>query len=104
MRTSAPTVAITIRQGTAGNGGNIQTGDSNDLTVGDLQTVMLIFDEALVINANTGGTWRVMSISDSTSGGFSFPILWPKESLTPAASTSQTIDVSTSTGQAKQRI
>ena len=102
LRTFAPSVAYTISQGTIGNSGNIQTGDSNDLTVGDLQTVMLIFDEALVINANTGGTWRVMSISDSTSGGFSFPILWPKESLTPAASTTQTIDVSTSDGQAKQ--
>jgi len=66
LRTFAPTVAYTISQGTIGNGGNIQTGDSNDLTVGDLQTMVLVFDESLIINANTGGTWRVMLVS---SGG-----------------------------------
>jgi len=67
LRTFAPTVAYTLRQGTVGNGGNIQTGDGNDLTVGDLQTVFLIYDDNLVITV--GGTWRVVSISNATGGG-----------------------------------
>ena len=68
LRTFAPTVPYTISQGTVGNGGNIQTGDSNDLVVGDLQTVVLRFDESLIINANTGGTWRVESTSTVITG------------------------------------
>lgn len=73
LRTFAPTVPFTISQGTLGNGGNIQTGDGNDLTVGDLQIVTLIFDEALKIGINTGGSWRVLSISSSTGGGSNVP-------------------------------
>jgi len=71
LRTFAPTVPFTISQGTLGNGGNIQTGDGNDLTVGDLQVVTLIFDEALRIGANTGGSWRILS--STTTGGGSTP-------------------------------
>lgn len=61
LRTFAPTVPYTISQGTLGNSGNIQTPDSDDITFGDLQMLVLVFDEALIINANTGGTWRVLS-------------------------------------------
>ena len=68
LRTFAPTTPFTISQGTLGNGGNIQTGDGNDLTVGDLQTVALIFDEALKIEANTGGSWRVYAVSSGGGG------------------------------------
>lgn len=61
LRTFAPTVAYTIRQGTLGNGGNIQTFDGSDVTMGDLQTIVLVFDESLIIGANTGGTWRMVA-------------------------------------------
>ncbi len=60
IRTFAPSTPFTISQGTLGNGGNIQTADDNDTTVGDLQMLVLVFDESLIINANTGGTWRVL--------------------------------------------
>jgi hypothetical protein len=70
LRTFAPPVGgITISQGTIGNGGNIQTPDSNDFLMGDLQLVALVFDESLVINANTGGTWRVLPGFGGTGGG-----------------------------------
>lgn len=68
IRTFAPTLPYTISQATLGNGGNIQTGDSNDLIVGDLQTITLRFDESLVVHANTGGTWRVESTSAVVTG------------------------------------
>ena len=78
LRTFAPTTPFTISQGTLGNGGNIQTGDGNDLTVGDLQIVTLIFDEALKIEANIGGSWRVLSVSSASGGGgITFPIDFP---------------------------
>jgi hypothetical protein len=60
LRSFAPTVPYTISQGTLGNGGNIQTPDGNDITFGDLQMMVLIFDASLIIHANTGGTWRVL--------------------------------------------
>jgi len=69
LRTFAPGTPFTISQGTLGNGGNIQTGDGSDLTVGDLQTVTLIFDAALIIEANTGGSWRVISVSSGGGAG-----------------------------------
>ena len=65
LRTFAPTVPYTIRQATLANGGNIQTGDGNDITLGDLAMVILVFDESLIVHANTGGTWRVLA----TAGG-----------------------------------
>ncbi len=69
LRTFAPSDPFTISQGTGANGGNIQTGDGNDLTVGDLQAVTLIFDEALKIEANLGGSWRVLSVSSGGGSG-----------------------------------
>lgn len=60
LRTFAPT-PITISQATLANGGNIQTPDDTDVIVGDLQMVILIFDEALKIEENTGGTWRLLN-------------------------------------------
>jgi len=48
LRTFAPTIAYTISQGTVGNSGNIQTADGNDITLGDLQTLILIFDENFI--------------------------------------------------------
>ena len=90
LRTFAPTIPFTISQGTLGNGGNIQTGDGNDLTVGDLQIVTLIFDEALKIEANTGGSWRVLSVSSGSGGSSSveFPIDFPELDMgSPTVST-----------------
>lgn len=70
IRTFAPPVGgITISQGTIPNGGNIQTPDGNDFVMEDLQMVALVFDESLVINANTGGTWRVLPGFGGTGGG-----------------------------------
>ena len=83
LRTFAPTVPYTISQGTLGNGGNIQTGDSSDLTVGDLQTVTFIFDESLKIEANTGGSWRVLSVSSGGGGGLSEPVILTINTITP---------------------
>lgn len=70
FRTFAPPVGgITISQGTIPNGGNIQTPDDADFVMGDLQMVALVFDESLVINANTGGTWRVLPGFGGAGGG-----------------------------------
>jgi len=77
LRTFAPSSPFTISQGTLGNGGNIQTGDGNDLTVGDLQVVTLIFDEALKIEANTGGSWRILSVSSGGGSGSQTPWIQP---------------------------
>jgi len=56
IRTFAPPVSgITISQATLANGGNIQTADGNDIILGDLQMIILVFDESLIVHANTGG-------------------------------------------------
>jgi hypothetical protein len=60
MRTFGPD-SFTINQGTLGNGGNIQTPDGANFTLEALQMIILVFDEALLIGANTGGTWRILS-------------------------------------------
>ena len=65
MRTFGPD-SFTINQGNIGNGGNIQTPDGNDFTLEALQMVIFVFDEALVIAGNSGGTWRLLS---SAGGG-----------------------------------
>ena len=70
LRTFAPSSSfITISQATFANGGNIQTLTDADFNMGDLQTISLIFDESLVIFANTGGTWRVWTQGDSGGNG-----------------------------------
>jgi len=73
IRTFAPTVPYTISQGTLANGGNIQTPDGNDIELGDLQISVLVFDESLIIHANTGGTWRVLFSGGG--GGVGDPII-----------------------------
>lgn len=65
MRTFGPD-SFTINQGDLGNGGNIQTPDGEDFILVALQMVILVFDEALVLAGNTGGTWRLLS---SAGGG-----------------------------------
>ena len=60
MRTFGPD-SFTINQGTVGNGGNIQTPDGNDFTLEALQMIILVFDEALVIGTNSGGSWRLFA-------------------------------------------
>jgi len=59
LRTFAPS-PITIAQATQPNGGNIQTPTGSDVILGDLQIRMLIFDASLIIEENTGGTWRLL--------------------------------------------
>lgn len=93
LRTFAPN-PITISQATLGNGGNIQTGDGNDIVLGDLQIVGLIFDDKLIIEANTGGSWRVMYVtSGSGTSGVSFPIT-PPVSVRGNVAIDQDIDLS----------
>lgn len=60
---------VTISQGTLANGGNIQTPSEEDVVVGDQQMIMLVFDANLNIEANTGGSWRVLSASGGASKG-----------------------------------
>ena len=60
MRTFGPD-SFTISQATLANGGNIQTATDDDFELEALQMIILVFDEALQIFANTGGTWRVLS-------------------------------------------
>lgn len=67
IRTFAPS-PITIAQATLANGGNIQTPNDADFIIGDLQMISLVFDAALLVFANTGGTWRVLT-GDTTGGG-----------------------------------
>jgi len=68
LRTFAPSIPITIAQATFANGGNIQTLTDDDFAMGNLQTISLIFDESLLIFANTGGTWRVWTQGVSGDG------------------------------------
>lgn len=60
LRTFAPN-PITISQATLSNGGNIQTPGGTDVILGDLQMIVFVFDEALKIEENTGGTWRLLN-------------------------------------------
>ena len=81
LRTFAPSSPITISQATLTNGGNIQTADGNDLSMGDLQMTILIFDASLIVNANTGGTWRVLGTLGSGTGGVQDPIILNENNL-----------------------
>ncbi len=96
IRTFAPS-PITIRQGNLANGGNIQTPDGNDFVLGDLQIIGLLFDESLKIEANTGGSWRVLFVSSGGGGGVSFPIDFTITFLGTIAGPIQDIDFSLST-------
>jgi len=68
IRTFVPS-PITIRQATLGNGGNIQTPSSTDVVLGGLQIIILVFDDKLIIEENTGGTWRVLNTFGGGGGG-----------------------------------
>ncbi len=59
IRTFGPD-PFTISQATMANGGNIQTPDDADFELPALSMMYLVFDEALIVFANTGGTWRVL--------------------------------------------
>ena len=67
MRTFGPD-SFTISQATLANGGNIQTPTDEDFTLDALQMIILVFDEALQVFANTGGTWRVLTSGGGTGG------------------------------------
>jgi len=99
IRTFAPTVPYTISQSTIGNSGNILLPTNTDITVGDLETLTFIFDEALISNVNTGGTWRLKSRSNPTGGGtgqLEPVILSTKELTNQTAPTKTNIDASIS--------
>ena len=92
IRTFAPTVPYTIRQGNLANGGNIQTLDGNDFVLGDLQIIGLLFDESLKIEANVGGSWRVYTLGTSGGGGgISFPIDFPEDDRGTVGASTQDI-------------
>ena len=84
LRTFAPSSPITIAQATLANGGNIQTPNDADFNMGDLQMISLIFDASLLVFANTGGTWRVLT-GDATGGGggLTEPVIFGINTLTP---------------------
>ena len=84
IRTFAPTnLTKTIRQATLANGGNVQTTDENDIGLGTLQVIELIFDATLIIFANTGGTWRVRTSLAGGGGGLTEPVIFGINTLTP---------------------
>lgn len=84
MRTFAPSSTFTIAAATIGNAGNIITPDGNDVTgIGDLQMIVFVFDEDLIINANTGGTWRLFNTFGGGGGGLSEPIILTVNTITP---------------------
>ena len=66
--TFAPSTEYTIAQATPANGGNIQTTASADNSLGDLQTMVLIFDESTRTADNPGGIWRVVSVTGAGGG------------------------------------
>jgi len=96
IRTFAPN-PITIAQATLANGGNIQTPNDADFIIGDLQMISLVFDAALIVFANTGGTWRVLTGDTTGGGGVSFPIQPPIDNR-GSVSTDQVFDLSNTTG------
>jgi len=84
IRTFAPTnLTKTIRQATLANGGNVQTLDENDIDLGDLQLLELIFDDKLIIFSNTGGTWRVRTPPIGGGGGLTEPVILTPNIITP---------------------
>jgi len=84
IRTFAPG-SITIAQATFGNGGNIQTPNDTNFTMGNLEMISLVFDASLIIFDNApGGTWRVLT-GDATGGGggLTEPVIFGINTLTP---------------------
>ncbi len=67
IRTFGPD-SFTISQATLANGGNIQTPNDEDFELPALSMIYLVFDEALVVFNNTGGTWRVLSAAGGGAG------------------------------------
>jgi len=96
IRTFAPN-PITIRQATLANGGNIQTSDDNDLVLGDLQVIELIFDDKLIVFGNTGGTWRITTPVSGGGGGISLPLNFTEDDRGPVGVSPQNILFSAST-------
>ncbi len=76
IRTFAPSSTFTIAAGTLGNGGNIQTPDGTDVTgIGDLQMLFFVFDDVLNIEANVGGSWRLLNTFGTGGSGSQTPWL-----------------------------
>jgi hypothetical protein len=86
LRTFAPSATYTIAQATAANGGNIQTPAGTNISLGDLQTMVLIFDESTRTADNTGGIWRVVSVTGA--GGATPGPTPPKSDLGDLSGTS----------------
>jgi len=97
IRTFAPG-SITIAQATFANGGNIQTLSDADVTMGNLQMKMFIFDASLIIFDNApGGTWRELTDSGGGGGGISFPIDFPEDDRGTVGASTQDILFTAST-------
>lgn len=86
LRTFAPSLPFTISQATLGNGGNIQTPNGTDVSIGDLQEINFRFDTSLNIEANTGGTWRLFN-SFGGSGGSGYSIIQDEGTPLPQRTT-----------------
>lgn len=87
---------ITLQHSASG-ANTILTPDGNNFVLQNDMVIDLYYDS---INSQ----WRILSgvSGGSGGGGNSFPILYPKEDLTPAIAFNQTIDLSITTGNAKQ--
>ena len=99
VRTFAPSTPFTIAQATFPNGGNIQTPNDTDVTIGDLQMILFMFDASLIIFDNApGGTWRLLNTFGTGSGGFSDPLTQLLVTLSTAIlPATVTIDTDTAT-------
>ena len=68
LRTFAPSTEYAIAQATPAKGGNIQTPASADISLGDLQTMVLFFHESTRTADNTGGIGKAVSVTRAGAG------------------------------------
>ncbi|KKL59242.1 hypothetical protein LCGC14_2217320, partial [marine sediment metagenome] len=89
------TNTITIKNTGSAIDNTIFTPGADDFVLSGNEVVDLTYDI-------TTAKWRVVGSVGSGGTGISFPILYPKEDLTPASGGIATIDISLETGNAKQ--
>jgi len=86
---------ITIIHTAAATDNTILCPGNTNFTLSDTEVVELVYD---ITNAK----WRIVGGTGTGGGDVTFPLLLPKEDLTPAALGTATINVALNTGNAKQ--